>query len=144
MPATAAFFRSLEGPARPTEAATGRAGQIDVSTQMRDRHALLFITNTGPAVDPAPVERLAQPFQRLASERATRGEGAGLGLSIVQAITEAHAGSLSIRPQPGGGLAVEVCFQPLTGRTPSSQNGGPVTSASGQRSSQPLPQLKED
>ena len=113
-------------------------GRIDVSTQTRDRHALLLITNSGPVVDPAAVERLTQPFQRLASERATRGEGAGLGLSIVQAITEAHDGSLSIRPQPGGGLAVEVCFQPLTGRTPNNRGGSPGTSANGQPPAQSL------
>jgi signal transduction histidine kinase len=56
------------------------------------------------------VDRLFQPFQRLGTDRTSRGEGLGLGLSIVQAIAEAHSASITASPQPGGGLLVEVTF----------------------------------
>jgi len=55
------------------------------------------------------VDRLFQPFQRLAAERVSR-EGFGLGLSIVHAIAEMHGASITASPQPGGGLAIEVAF----------------------------------
>jgi signal transduction histidine kinase len=83
-------------------------GRIEVTTATRAERAVLSVVNTGPVVDPAAAGRLTQPFQRLPSERAARGEGSGLGLSIVAAIAEAHGGTLSIRPLAGGGLAVEV------------------------------------
>ncbi len=71
---------------------TGRRGDV----------ALLSITNPGPVVDAGAVDRLTQPFERLATERTGHGDGSGLGLSIVQAIVNAHAGSLTLRPRRGG------------------------------------------
>jgi signal transduction histidine kinase len=85
-------------------------GRIDVTTERRSDIAVLSITNTGPVVDADAVGRLTQPFERLASERTGQPDGSGLGLSIVQAIASAHAGSLTIRPRPRGGLCVEVTF----------------------------------
>jgi signal transduction histidine kinase len=72
--------------------------------------ALLSVTNTGPPVPSDQVDRLLQPFQRLNGERGSDRDGLGLGLSIVAAIATAHNASLSVRPQPRGGLAVEVSF----------------------------------
>jgi signal transduction histidine kinase len=66
----------------------------------------LSVLNTGRAVPAAAVDRLFQPFQRLAADRTSRGEG----LSIVQAIADAHGASLTACPQPGGGLLAEAIF----------------------------------
>jgi signal transduction histidine kinase len=85
-------------------------GRVEMSTGTRDGRAVLSVANTGPAVPPAAVERLFQPFQRLAAERVSRGEGFGLGLSIVHAIAETHGASITASPQPEGGLVIEVAF----------------------------------
>jgi signal transduction histidine kinase len=85
-------------------------GRVDVSTGMRNSRAFLSVLNTGPAVPPAALDRLFRPFQRLAADRTSRGEGLGLGLAIVQAIADAHSASITARPRPGGGLLVEVTF----------------------------------
>ena len=85
-------------------------GRIQVSTGRRGDVPVLSVTNTGPVVDAGAVGRLTQPFERLAPERTGHGEGSGLGLSIVQAIVNAHEGSLAITPRPHGGLTVEVTF----------------------------------
>jgi len=77
---------------------------------MRDSRAVLSVSNTGPAVPAAAVDRLLRPFQRLGADRTGHAEGLGLGLSIVQAIAQAHGAALVVRPQPGGGLRVEVSF----------------------------------
>jgi signal transduction histidine kinase len=61
-------------------------------------------------VPPAAVDRIFEPFQRLAADRVSRGEGFGLGLSIVHAIAEAHGASIIARSQPEGGLLIEVAF----------------------------------
>jgi signal transduction histidine kinase len=93
-------------------------GQIDVTTGTRGSRALLSVANTGPAVPANAVGRLFQPFQRLDTDRASRGEGLGLGLSIVQAIADAHRASVTACPRPGGGLLVEVTFPDPAQRQP--------------------------
>jgi signal transduction histidine kinase len=85
-------------------------GHIDISTQTASSKAVLSVTNTGPAVPADAVDRLFRPFQRLGTDRVSHGESLGLGLSIVQAIADAHGASLTARPRPGGGLNIQVTF----------------------------------
>jgi signal transduction histidine kinase len=85
-------------------------GLIDMMTGRRGDVVFLSISNMGPVVDAGAVDRLTRPFERLATERTGHGDGSGLGLSIVEAIVNAHAGSLTLRPRPGGGLTAEVTF----------------------------------
>jgi len=85
-------------------------GWIDLMTGRRGDVAFVSVSNTGPIIDAGEVDRLTRPFQRLATERTGHRDGSGLGLSIVQAIVNAHAGSLTLRPRPSGGLTVEAAF----------------------------------
>jgi signal transduction histidine kinase len=87
-------------------------GRVEVVTEVREGEAVLSVTNTGPRIPPAEVDRLFQPFQRLDPRRAHHKDGHGLGLSIVRAIATAHHASISARPMPDGGLAVSVTFPP--------------------------------
>ena len=73
---------------------------------------MLSVTNTGPAIPPAEVDRLFQPFQRLGARPVRRDGGHGLGMSIVHAIATAHAATIEARALPDGGLAVDVTFPP--------------------------------
>lgn len=70
-----------------------------------DRAQLTIANPGGVPVPPAEVERLREPFQR--AER-SHGQGSGLGLSIVQAVAEAHGGTLTLTALPEGGLRVTV------------------------------------
>jgi signal transduction histidine kinase len=46
-------------------------GCIEVRTGVKEGRAVLSVTNTGPLIPPAEVDRLFQPFQRLDRRRAT-------------------------------------------------------------------------
>jgi signal transduction histidine kinase len=81
-------------------------GFVDVSTREGVAGAELQVENSGPPVDGEAAARLAEPFERLQREADAR--GAGLGLSIVRAVSEAHGGSLLIEPRAEGGLVVTV------------------------------------
>jgi signal transduction histidine kinase len=82
-------------------------GRVEVHTGEADNRALLRVSNSGPRLDPDGVARLLEPFER--NGRAGDG-GAGLGLSIVRAIAEAHGGAVSLRAREAGGLDVEVAL----------------------------------
>jgi signal transduction histidine kinase len=95
-------------------------GDIEVTTGTSGGHAVLSVANSGQVIPPAEVDRLFQPFQRLAPRPAHRDGGHGLGLSIVRAIATAHGATIAARARPDGGLAIDVTFPsppgPRTGR----------------------------
>ena len=64
------------------------------------------VANSGAVIAPELVARLSEPFQRLDRSRTDR--GAGLGLSIVSAIAQAHGGTLELCAPPDGGLRARV------------------------------------
>jgi signal transduction histidine kinase len=85
-------------------------GSVEIATAVVDGRAQLSIVNSGPVVPPRDVERLLRPFERTGSDRTSRGNGFGLGLSIVEGVARAHRASLSIAAQPTGGLAIRIIF----------------------------------
>jgi signal transduction histidine kinase len=85
-------------------------GRVEVGTSTAGGRALLSVTNTGPVVPDDAVDKLFEPFQRLGADRTGPRGGLGLGLSIVQAIADAHDAALAVRPRPEGGLEVAVSF----------------------------------
>jgi signal transduction histidine kinase len=85
-------------------------GTISLVTDTRDGRALLTVTNTGPTIPASELERIFQPFQRLDPARTTNGYGLGLGLSIVQAIADAHEATITTRAPAEGGLDIQVSF----------------------------------
>ena len=89
-------------------------GHVEVVTGTSDSRAVLSVINTGPVVPAEAVDRLVEPFQRLGPDRTGHGEGLGLGLSIVQAIAQAHGAALTIHPRSSGGLHAEVSFPALS------------------------------
>lgn len=89
-------------------------GEIRVSVEASESHALLTVDNTGRHVPVDQIERLLQPFQRLKPDRTHHGTGYGLGLSIVRAIATAHNATLQIQPNPDGGLRARVSFPSAT------------------------------
>ena len=68
----------------------------------------LLVENGGPVLDPGKVTTLAQPFQRLGTDRTASAAGTGLGLSIAEAIAAAHSGTLCLRARQEGGLQAVI------------------------------------
>ena len=88
-------------------------GHVQIATTVtHNGNAMLSVTNTGPVIPPADIDRLFQPFQRLDPHRTQHKDGHGLGLSIVRAIAAAHHATITAHPQPEGGLRIEVNFPP--------------------------------
>ncbi|MGC1269066.1 MAG: HAMP domain-containing sensor histidine kinase, partial [Croceibacterium sp.] len=71
--------------------------------------AAISVSDNGPGLDFAQANRLFERFHR----GETRGEGSGLGLSLVHALVQAHGGRTELAPRPGGGTIATLYF-PLT------------------------------
>ncbi|GAA2415554.1 HAMP domain-containing sensor histidine kinase [Actinomadura vinacea] len=83
-------------------------GRVWVRTGRRDGMAFLHVANTGKPVPSYEVDKIFEPFRRLRADRVGSAAGAGLGLSIVRAVVEAHGGTIETVPRPDGGLAITV------------------------------------
>ncbi|HEX4225787.1 MAG TPA: ATP-binding protein [Pseudonocardiaceae bacterium] len=70
----------------------------------------LEVSNSGPVVPEDEVDGLVEPFRRGSGAQNGGTHGAGLGLSIVRSIAEAHDGSVRIEANPAGGLHVTVAI----------------------------------
>jgi signal transduction histidine kinase len=94
-------------------------GWASIETETAVGQAVLRVSNSGPVIAPAEVDRLFQPFQRLGDERVRRQDGQGdgglgLGLAIVRAIAVAHGAELNAHARPEGGLDITVIFPPVS------------------------------
>lgn len=85
-------------------------GSVDLTTSRLRAASQLSMSNSGPMVPTAEVERLFQPFQRLGDDRTGSGHGHGLGLAIARAIAQAHRADITAHPRSAGGLDVDVSF----------------------------------
>jgi len=74
--------------------------------------ARLEVSDEGPGLAPEVAEKVFERFYRADKARSRSTGGAGLGLSIVAAIAEAHGGSASLDPpvpdRPGATFVVDL------------------------------------
>ncbi|KNX39492.1 histidine kinase [Luteipulveratus halotolerans] len=83
-------------------------GSVRVVVRAEATTVALSVESSGEHLDPATVATLTEPFQRGAERTRDRHPGVGLGLAIVDSITRAHDGTLTLTPRPEGGLQVVV------------------------------------
>ncbi|MFD8248829.1 sensor histidine kinase [Nocardia sp. NPDC059691] len=86
-------------------------GWVSIRTRTAGERAVLAVANSGPPVPAFEVDSLFEPFRRLATaERSADSDtrGAGLGLSIVRSVAQAHGGVVHATARQEGGLAVTV------------------------------------
>jgi two-component system, OmpR family, sensor histidine kinase VanS len=85
-----------------------QGGTVRVATHTLPDSVELTVENTGERLSPPLVATLAEPFQRGTGRTRTDHPGVGLGLAIVDSITRAHDGTLTLTARPAGGLCVTV------------------------------------
>ncbi|HMP62753.1 MAG TPA: ATP-binding protein, partial [Phenylobacterium sp.] len=82
---------------------------IQVSARPVARGLMVEVTDQGPGVPEADLERIFEKFYRFGGEEDRQG-GAGLGLSIVRGLLEAMGGTAVARNRKEGGLVLSVCL----------------------------------
>jgi two-component system sensor histidine kinase SenX3 len=83
-------------------------GWIGVRARSSGREVLVSIADRGIGIEPAEHVRIFEPFYRAPNASNAQIQGAGLGLSLVQRIVEAHGGRITVRSAPGSGSEFTV------------------------------------
>jgi signal transduction histidine kinase len=86
---------------------TNNTDTIALGSMIHQGKVSFWIRDTGEGIAPADQQRIFERFARATNSR-RRSEGAGLGLSIVQAIAEAHGGEVTLKSQPGAGAIFTI------------------------------------
>jgi signal transduction histidine kinase len=81
---------------------TSEGAEIALGSALNDGHLQLWVRDSGPGIAPEDQERIFHRFTR-GPDRRRNSDGAGLGLSIVRAIAEAHSGSVHVISRRGEG-----------------------------------------
>jgi signal transduction histidine kinase len=82
-------------------------GGIELNARQEDGTVVIAVTDSGPGIPAAEVERIFSRFSRIDTGRNRSAGGFGLGLAIVKAIAEAHHGSVGVTSAVGVGSSFE-------------------------------------
>lgn len=104
---------------------TTTGDQIEISAHPQDGMAVLAVADSGCGIEPADLERIFHRFARAGAHRTREAGGFGLGLPIVQAVAEAHHGSVRVRSTPGHGATFEMVLPLAPAPVPSEARPGP-------------------
>lgn len=104
--------RAVENVLRNAVLHTGDGTTVDVSVKREKRGtgtwAVIRVRDQGPGVTEEYLEKIFQPFYRVAEARERQTGGAGIGLAIALRAVKVHGGTVTAVNAPGGGLLVEM------------------------------------
>jgi two-component system, OmpR family, sensor kinase len=84
---------------------TADGGTIDIDVFRREGHVVVCVTDTGPGIPEASIERVFDRFYRLQADHV---EGSGLGLSIVKSVVEKYHGTITLKNRTDGVHGLEA------------------------------------
>jgi signal transduction histidine kinase len=87
---------------------TGEGDRIEISVGLEDGFAVFTVTDSGCGIPKGELSRIFGRFARAEPYRSRETGGFGLGLPIVQAIAQAHHGSVRVRSASGQGSTFEM------------------------------------
>lgn len=96
---------------------TGNGGKIELRVSEVAGYGILTVTDTGIGISAAELPLIFERFYRTDKSRSRKTGGAGIGLTIVQAIVSAHGGTISVDSELGRGSRFTVHL-PKTGDDP--------------------------
>jgi len=96
---------------------TPSGGAVVIEARQQGKMLEITVTDTGRGIPPEALSRVFDRFYRADSSRQATTGGSGLGLAIVQAIVEAHGGTIRAENAPQGGARI-VFTMPIAEQAP--------------------------
>jgi signal transduction histidine kinase len=100
------LHRALDNILRNAIRHSPSGSEVRLDAECTDHRLTLRISDRGPGVPAADLERIFEPFVR--GEAAPTGNGYGLGLAIARRVVTAHGGTISAHNREGGGLEMRI------------------------------------
>ncbi|WP_147532595.1 two-component system histidine kinase PnpS [Bacillus marasmi] len=90
---------------------TPKDGKITVDTELRDKHVLVRISDSGIGIEKQEIPRIFERFYRVDKARSRDSGGTGLGLAIVKHLVEAHKGTITVSSNVGQGSMFTISLR---------------------------------
>lgn len=87
---------------------TGEGGKIHISVENTPDAGILKISDNGIGISKQDCKRIFERFYRTDQSRNRKTGGAGIGLTIVKAIVQAHGGKIMVESEPQKGSCFTV------------------------------------
>jgi signal transduction histidine kinase len=89
---------------------TPAGGGIEVTVRRAHGHVVVRVDDTGIGIPEEDLPHVTEPFFRGDRARGANSGGAGLGLTIVKSVMDAHGGVLRAARRPSGGTSMTLRF----------------------------------
>ena len=99
---------AVENVVRNAVSYTAEGSEVTIALSATPGGQRIAIRDHGPGVPEAALERIFEPFYRVAESRARDSGGDGIGLAITARVMAAHHGTATAANEPGGGLRVTL------------------------------------
>ena len=91
--------------------ANQHADGADVELRRQSDTVVIRVIDNGSGIPARDIAKALEPFERLSDARDSSEGGFGLGLSIVESVAKAHSGTLTLEPNPDGGLMATITLR---------------------------------
>jgi two-component system sensor histidine kinase CpxA len=102
------LHRAIENVVRNAVRFSPDSGRISVQAQRQGAAVVVTVSDQGPGVPPALLQRIFEPFFRVASARERDSGGNGIGLAIAARVLSLHGGSIAASNVDPHGLRVTL------------------------------------
>jgi len=92
-----------------------QAGWVGVRASASGGRVEIAVSDRGIGIAAVEQTKIFEPFYRTPDVVAAQIQGAGLGLSLVKRIVEAHGGAIAVESAPGQGSTFTVTLPAMTG-----------------------------
>lgn len=89
---------------------TPPGGHVEVAAAEENGGLMMWVRDTGIGMKPDDIPKAFEPFRQIDNRFIRKYQGTGLGLSLVKAMVEAHAGTVAVDSAPGTGTTVTIRF----------------------------------
>jgi two-component system sensor histidine kinase CpxA len=87
---------------------TAPGSSIDMNLKSDDGWAIVEVSDHGPGIPDADLDKVFRPFYRVADARDRESGGTGLGLAIAERAVRLHGGTVKAENRKDGGLTVTM------------------------------------